>query len=177
MFVKEEVLTSNEPDNLGNISGTGWAYQHMQMGDLEMESRGTITVGGTATISGGTDDPTITLTMAKFAINTSGAGSMGNEGFAQNATMSGSKGDATATGQIRGRGGDGKMDMMRPYFPEPRTYKVEKANGRTPPKTAPEPPKPAPANKTTSADDDEDTGEDDQDWAREPEDENVPDDR
>jgi hypothetical protein len=198
MFVKEDVLTSNEPDNLGDINGTGWAYQHMQIGDLEMESSGTITVGGTATIGGGTDDPTITLTMAKFAINTSGAGSMGNETFAQKATMSGSKGDATATGQIRGRGGYGKMDMMRPYFPEPRTYKVEKANGRTPPKTVPEPPKPAPAKKTTSADDDEDLGEDDrdwaaekgprvpskdrtdpgdQDWAREPEDENPPDDR
>jgi hypothetical protein len=198
MFVKEDVLTSNEPDNLGNISGTGWVYQHMQMGDLEMESRGTITVGGTATIGGGADDPTITLTMAKFATNTSGAGSMGNESFAQNAAMSGSKGDATATGQIRARGGYGKMDMMRPYFPEPRTYKVEKANGRTPPKTVPEPPRPAPAKKTTNADDDEDTGEDDrdwaaekgprvpsrnrtdpgdQDWARESEDENVPEDR
>jgi hypothetical protein len=94
MFVKEDVLTSNEPDNLGDISGTGWVYQHIQMGDLEMESSGTITVGGTATIGGGTDDPTITLTMAKFAINTSGAGSAGNETFAQKATMSGSKGDA-----------------------------------------------------------------------------------
>jgi hypothetical protein len=121
----EDVVTSEEPGNLGEIRGQGTVVSSVHFGDVSSENKGDASVAGTATIGGGLDRPTITLTTTEFKMTMAGSGNAGGEAFTSNADLSGARGQAAYKAAVEGAGGRGSVNRTSVFTGRSRTYDVE----------------------------------------------------
>jgi hypothetical protein len=111
---------------LGEIRGKGTVVDLVHFGDVQSETKGEASAAGTATIGGGQDDPTITLTFSEFRLTMAGSGNVGGEAVTSNAEFSGAHGQASGQGTIKGSGRKkGSFNNQSAFAGQSRTYDLE----------------------------------------------------